>query len=316
MNNPIVETASWTTQYYLTVSSSYSSTSGSGWYNSGTSAYASVSSGTVSGGTGTQYVFSSWSGNALGNNYAQSDAITMNSPLTATANWQTQYYLTITSSYGSPSGAGWYNSGASASFSVPIPASGGTGIQYVFVGYSGSGLGAYSGASSSTSVTMNNPIVETISWQPQYYLTVASSYGTPSGSGWYNAGSTAYASVNLGTISGVSGTQYVFTSWNTGGSNYMQSSGITMNAPITATASWITQYYLTVNSVYGVPSGSGWYNSGVTAYASLNAGTVSGGTGTQYVFSFWSTGGSNYVQSNGVPMNAPETTTASWITSV
>jgi hypothetical protein len=314
MNSASTAIAVWNLQYFLTVTSAYGSPSGSGWYNSGTSAYVGVSAGTVAGGTGTQYVFSSWSGNASGSNYAQSNAITMNSPLTATANWQTQYYLTVTSSYGSPSGAGWYNSGASASFGVSTPASGGTGIQYVFVSYSGSGSGSYSGASTSTSVTMNNPIIETAIWQQQYYLTVSSSYGTPSGSGWYSAGSTAYAAVNSGTVSGVSGTQYIFTSWSSGGSNYAQSSSITMNAPITATASWIAQYYLTVNSAYGVPSGSGWYNSGVTAYAGLNTGTVSGGTDTQYVFSFWSTSGTNYAQSNGIPMNAPETTTASWIT--
>jgi hypothetical protein len=300
-------------QYYLTVNSPDGSPTGQGWYNAGNAVTFSASSPT-SGGSGTQYVFAGWSGSGSYSGTSISKTVTLSNPITETASWTTQYYLNVSSSYSSTSGSGWYNSGASANFGISTSASGGTDIQYVFVSYNGSGSGAYSGTASSTSVTMNNPIIETAIWQQQYYLTVSSSYGTPSGSGWYNVDSTAYVSVNLGTVSGVSGTQYVFTSWSTGGSNYAQSSGIIMNAPITATALWIAQYYLTVNSAYGVPSGSGWYNSGITAYAGLNAGIVSGGIGTQYVFSFWSTGGTNYAQSNGITMNAPETTTALWIT--
>ena len=121
-------------------------------------------------------------------------------------------------------------------------------------------------------------------YQTQYYLTVFSTYGSPTGQGWYNAGITAYAAVNSGTISGVSGTQYVFNSWSTGGSNYVQSSGITMNAPITATASWITQYQITF-AVNGngstTPTGSNvWENaSSLSIMATPNVG---------YTFSNWS----------------------------
>ena len=116
------------------------------------------------------------------------------SPITATgtfsAIYQTQYYLTVTSANGSPTGQGWYNAGVSAPFSVSTPTSGGTGVQYILTSWTGSGTGAYSGSSSSSSVVMNNPITETANWQTQYYLTVNSAAGTPSGqsSGWYNAG--------------------------------------------------------------------------------------------------------------------------------
>ena len=128
-------TGTYGIQYQLTVTSAYSSTTGSGWYNSGSTAYAGLSSGTVSGGVGTQYVFTSWSGGASGTNYAASNAITMIGPETATAAWQTQYYLTVTSSYGSPTGAGWYNAGGSATFGVTTPTSGGTGVQYALTSW-------------------------------------------------------------------------------------------------------------------------------------------------------------------------------------
>lgn len=131
-----------------------------GWYDSGVKAHAGLDVGTV-GTSGTQYVFTSWGTDASSNNYAQSDDITMSGPKTATAGWQTQYYLTVTSAYGSPTGEGWYNADASASFGVTTPASGGTGVQYVLTSWSSSDSGGYNGSLASTSVTMDNPIAET-----------------------------------------------------------------------------------------------------------------------------------------------------------
>ncbi len=240
MNAPKTAVANWQTQYYLTVTSNYGTPSGTGWYYSGTTAYAGLSSGTVAGTTGTQYIFSSWGTDASGSNYAQSVGITMNAPKTATASWTTQYYLTISSTYGSPTGQGWYNAGATASFGITTPASGSTGTRYVFASWSGSGTGSYTGSMSSTSITINNPITETASWTTQYYLTVTSAYGTPSGANWYNSGTTAYAGLNTGT----SGNN-VFDHWSNdaSGTNYAQSNGIIMNAPKTAVALWNTLSY-------------------------------------------------------------------------
>ena len=143
MNGPITETANWGTQQYLTVISSYGSTSGSGWYSTGATTSFSVSPTTVSCGTGCQYVFVSWSGSGAGS-YSGSSAsasVTMNNAITETANWPSRSYLTVSSSYGSPSGQGWCNVGTSASFGVTTPASCGSGCQYVFTSWSGSGSG-------------------------------------------------------------------------------------------------------------------------------------------------------------------------------
>lgn len=167
------------------------------------------------------------------------------------------------------------------------------------------------GASGNVTVAITiNP-----SYIHQYYLTVASTYGSPTGQGWYNSGSTAYAGLNSGTLSGGTGTQYVFASWSTGGTNYAQSDAITMDSPVTATAYWSTQYYLTVSSAYGSPLGSGWYDSGDTAYASVSSNIVPGGTGTRYVFGGWTGDASGSgATSNGIIMNTPKTATATWKT--
>ena len=292
MSAPITETASWTHQYQLTMATNFGSTSpaaGTSWVNAGSSVTIfAVSPSVVS---GEQYVWNGWSGSGTGyysgagNNSA---LVTMSAPITETASWTHQYQLTVSSSYGSPTGQGWYNAGSSASFAVTTPASGGTGTQYAFTTWTGSGTGSYNGASSSQSVTMNNPISETASWQTQYYLTVTSAEGTTSGQGWYNSGTAAYAGVSSGTVSGGTGTQYLFTSWSgaASGSNYAQSNAITMSGPLTATANWQTQYQVTFVSspIAGgstAPSGNSvWENAGTLS--------ISATANSKYHFSSWS----------------------------
>ena len=105
-----------------------------------------------SGPTGVQYVWSSWSdGGAI------SHTITTTSNTSYTANFTTQYDLTVTADAGgavSP-GRGWTNSGASVNISAT--ASNG----YSFNGWTGSGSGSYSGTNNPASITMNEPITET-----------------------------------------------------------------------------------------------------------------------------------------------------------
>jgi hypothetical protein len=317
VNSPITISDSYVTQYYLTVSTPYASPLGQGWYNAGSTAYCSVTASVVSGGSGTQYVFNSWwsgsgSGSYSGSNISPS--FTINGPITEIATWQTQYYLTVNGVYGSTTGSDWYNAGATASFNVTSPISGGSGVQIAFSSWTGSGTGSYTGSTQASSCTMNASISETVSWTTQYYLTVTSSYGTTSGSGWYNSSDTAYAGLNVGTASGGAGVQYAFLNWNVGGYNYAQSNAITMSGPATASAAWATQYYLTVQSAYSTVSGAGWYNVGALAYAHVATNIVTDGTGT-HTLQGWGGGASGSgLTSNSISMTSPKTAVASWST--
>jgi uncharacterized repeat protein (TIGR02543 family) len=149
-------TGTYKTQYYLTVNSAYDTLDGQGWYDSGTTAYATLASGTVSGGAGTQYVFTGWSGDASGTALT-SNGITMDGPKTATANWKTQYYLTISVS---PSGSGtatpvpvgpWYDSGTPVQVTA-MPASG-----YTFGSWLLDGSSPAGSTITPITVTMNAP---------------------------------------------------------------------------------------------------------------------------------------------------------------
>lgn len=214
MNDPITETARWRTQYYLTVTSAHDTPGGAGWYNSGTTARATLANGIVSGGSGTQYVFTGWSSDASGTGLT-SNSIIMNGPKTAKANWKTQYYLTVHSFYDFPTGKGWYDSGSTASSSVTSPVSGGAGIQYVATGFVGTGSAPSGGSGTSVSFTINSPSSITWNWKTQYYLTLTtnpSGVNSPSGEGWYDTG--AYAPISTEEyVNNPGSSRYRFNGW-------------------------------------------------------------------------------------------------------
>jgi Divergent InlB B-repeat domain len=104
-----------------------------------------------SGGTGVRYVWTSWSGGG-----AISHTVAPTTNKTYTANFKTQYYLTMSHNTGgtvSPA-SGWKNSGATISISA-TPATG-----YHFTNWTGTGTGSYSGTNNPASITMGGPISE------------------------------------------------------------------------------------------------------------------------------------------------------------
>lgn len=313
---PTTITDGYTIQYQLSITTAHSSGIGEGWYDAGTTAYAYLAANTVYDGDYTRYNFVSWTGVGSGSYTGSSTTatVTMNGPISQVANWQTQYYLNVVGTYAATTGSGWYNAGATASFNVTSPISGGAGVQTAFDSWSGVGSGSYSGSAQASSCTMNAPITETVNWVTQYYLTVSSLYGTTTGEGWYNAGAVVNAGLTSGTVSGGTGVRYNFNSWSVGGTNYAESNNITMSYPITATASWSTQYYLTVSSPYSTTSGEGWYNAGASAYAGVATNVVTDGDGT-HTFQGWSNGASGTsITSNPITMSSAKTALAVWST--
>jgi hypothetical protein len=110
----------------------------------------------VGSGSGTRFVWVNWSDGGT-----QSHTCTVpSSPQTISANYETQYYLAVNSAYDFPVGAGWYNSGNTALFSVTSPASDSTGTQYVCTGYSGDA----SGSGTSGTIVMTSPKSVTFNW--------------------------------------------------------------------------------------------------------------------------------------------------------
>ena len=169
-------TAVYQLQYYLSVSaqpSSAGSLQGSGWFNSGTSTVLSVPSQIVPGqNSGSRMVFSGWTVDGSTSQAGSALTIQMNAPHTVVAQYNQQYYLTVSSDQGSVSGAGWYNAGASASISASTPPSPSYGINMVFNGWQGD----VQSTSQSTTVMMDGPKSVTATWRADptvLYVTVA-----------------------------------------------------------------------------------------------------------------------------------------------
>ncbi len=144
------------------------------------------------GGTGTQYVWSSWS-DGLGNSHTVSPG----SATTYTANFTKQYQLTMNTGTGgqvSPA-SGFFDSGQVVQVSA-TPNSG-----YQFAGWTGSGVGSFTGASNSASVTMTEPIVETASFTQNQALFSAAAYNTNESIG--------FATITVNRLGDLSGTATV-----------------------------------------------------------------------------------------------------------
>src|SRR5205085_5310152 len=131
----------------------YSATQTFSWTSSTSHTISTTS--TQSGSTGTQYVWSSWSdGGAISHTVAPTTSTTYS------ANFTTQYFLTMNAGTGgtvSPT-SNWHNAGQS----VQITANPNSGFS--FNNWTGSGNGSFSGTSNPATVSMNGPITETASF--------------------------------------------------------------------------------------------------------------------------------------------------------
>jgi hypothetical protein len=128
----------------------YTSTQTFSWVSGSSHTIATTSP--QNGGTGVRYVWMNWSGGG-----AISHTVAPTTNKTYTANFRTQYHLTMTHGTGgrvSPA-SGWKSSGAAVSISA-TPANG-----YHFTNWTGNGTGSYSGPDNPASITMGGPITET-----------------------------------------------------------------------------------------------------------------------------------------------------------
>jgi len=252
-------TGNYGTQYYLTVTSPYGlPTSGEGWYEAGDPAYAGLASDTEPGALGIQYVFDSWSGDASGDDYSASNAITMDEPKEAIAVWTTQYYLMVLTDPAevltfdplAVSGEGWYDAEATATVDAVQNVVKASGERYDFRSWTGATL---TGTGNEATVFMDAPKIVTANYQLQYELTLVTNplaVTIPTGGGWYDAEDDAPISTdeNVDIVSGQS--RYHFTGWTTDDMDEIDdetvvSTSVYMDKPKTVTANYVTQYMVT-----------------------------------------------------------------------
>jgi len=303
------------TQYYLTLTTSPSgvnSPSGAGWYDTGT--YAAISTDAfvdiVPGSS--LYRFNGWTTADMAeitDASASTTTVFMDKAKTVTANYVTQYYLTVATSpsgVNSPSGAGWYDTGTYAAISTDafvdiVPGS----SLYRFNGWTTADMAEITDASASTTtVFMDKAKTVTANYVTQYLVTFTQTGLDPSASGtvvtvngatktygqlpytlWVDSGDTVtYSHSNVS--SSTAGKRFILTGVSG------PASPITVTSPTTVTGNYNIQYYLTVaTSPSGVnsPSGAGWYDTGTYAAISTDAFVDIVPGSSLYRFNGWTT---------------------------
>ncbi|OGD48492.1 hypothetical protein A3K79_02515 [Candidatus Bathyarchaeota archaeon RBG_13_46_16b] len=187
-----------------------------------------------------------------------SSPITINADINITGNYKTQYYLTVSSPFGTTGGQGWYDSSATAYASLNTGiVDHGNGTRRVFSNWNGDASGTT--YSQSNPITMNSAKTAVATWKTQYAVTFA------------HSGLDGSATGTVVTVNGapVTYSQLPYTSWTDSGGSVTYSYGnvssstpskrftltgvagpsspITVTAPLTITGNYITQYQVVVN---------------------------------------------------------------------
>ncbi len=160
---------SYQQQYYLTTASNPALAGivspASGWYNS-TSKVTITETSNNSSTTREQFINWTCTGTGCYSGTNATATITMDSPITETANYQTLYYF---SDSASPPSGGVVSPGSEwveAGNTITISETPSTTTQ--FSGWSCTGAGCYQGSSSSATITINNPVSETANYFQGY----------------------------------------------------------------------------------------------------------------------------------------------------
>lgn len=185
----------------------------------------------------TRVVFEGWQGSGLGSYTGTQNqtTVSMNSNVTETAIWQKQYYLNVSSNYGTVYGAGWYNQGANANYGVQnnLTQTSATSREK-FLGWSNGNQNR------NGTVVVSHPISFNANWGVQYLVNLQSQYGNVSGNGWYDNGSIANVSINGIPVIVNSNTRIGFYDWSNGNMN--SSMQILVNAPVILSAKFMNMY--------------------------------------------------------------------------
>lgn len=205
--------------------------------------------------------------------------------------------------------------GETATFWVEGEVSTGAGAKAVFDGWTGGTNGT----------VMNAPLTVTANWHNEYLVTVVSEHGTVPEPQWIVEGGTYSLTIEDMEEDVLGTTRWLFDGWTTpdtanggydGDSRQVQ---LTVNGPITETAVWKTQYYLTIVSIHlaeplevlGNPTGEGWYDEGAVATVSVDKTDEIG----DYIYTFKQWSGDVTDAKSPVTMttmNSPKILTVEW----
>jgi uncharacterized repeat protein (TIGR02543 family) len=175
LDEAVTTEVEYETQYLMILQTNFGTTEpipGEHWCN--ISSTVKITATPPSSSSGEKYDWIGWTQMDSGNsNTTNPISIPMDGPINVTAVWKHEFYLTITSPFGSPSPSSeWTEVGTTVSESVISPLSESSGTQLVCTGWTGTGSVPPSGTSTATNFTLNEPSSLQWNWKTQYLLTV------------------------------------------------------------------------------------------------------------------------------------------------
>ncbi len=254
---------------------------------------------------GVRQFFTRWSDGNLTN----PRQITVTSNTVMQAVYRAQYLLTVNRNEGTTTPTGWYDANTVSNVYATNPSNvTANNSRLIFSAWSGD----LNSSSTSIAINMTRPVSLKANWVKQYYVTIISPTGSPKGEGWYNAGSLATVAVQS-TVQYTNGTRQLFTGWNSTSLGNTPTAQIMVNAPTALQAAWKTQYLVTLQTQYGTPSGSGWYDTGSNVQVSIQP-EIEYGNRTRREFAGWA---GDYSATGGnvtLHVDSPKTLVAKWMT--
>ena len=174
-----------------------------------------------------------------------------------TAEFGTEFFLTIESPFGEVVGGGWHLAGSEILISVTPEEEYDNGTRVRFERWRGD----IESSLSSISITVESPVDLEAIWAVQYFLEVQGNGGNATGGGWYDVGDIAILEVRDPTPLD-EGSRLLFLGWTGDIISIEKSLRAEVNRPMRVSANWQTQYFLRVESSLGDAQGEGWYNAG------------------------------------------------------
>ncbi len=212
-------------------------------------------------------------------------------PSNGTQLWSLGYSMNVSSQYGNISSNSKYIAYSSVQITAPSIIQLNDTARVIFIGWKGSGTGAYTGSASTTNMIITGNITEKAQWDLQYYLNVTSKYNGAYGNGWYNASSSVIYGV-VGNVIDINQTsRFIFDHWSNG--NINSTGTVILKAPISITASWDKQFLVNATADYGEIIGNGWYSNNSVATLSVNSTEFKSSGGGFVGFYSWSNGNQN-----------------------
>lgn len=276
----------------------------------------------------TRYKFKVWENIGVEKNQL---TIKVDSNMTLTAKYTIEYKVTVeTPKYFlydlSPSIPDqWYENGTRVeAILLPIESYNTTSTRIVFMGWDGSGPGAYSGKSRKATINVLGPVYEKILWKKQYKLNILMTPSIlnldkvrvqPSSIDyWYDEGVDVEIEAPEQIYVGEN-VRYVFSQCKYDGTTTsLKKISLKLDNPRTVNITYYVQYYLKVTSDFGDTQGTGWYNSSQKAVFRIINSTLYVSEGVRRVFVEWRGNISTASPVEQIVLNGPANVHAVFVT--